>query len=93
MFYLLAPDRSTRDQVLQAMRASGVHLTFHYVPLHSSPGGKRFSSRESACPVTNDVSGRLLRLPFFNGLSTADATRVVDALFAALETAPAVSHP
>ena len=77
MFYVLLPDRATRDRVLDSMQERGVLATFHYVPLHSSPGGRRFSAREVACPTTDDVSGRLLRLPFYTHLTDADADRVI----------------
>ena len=77
MFYVLLPDEPTRNRVLHQLQERGVHATFHYVPLHSSPGGRRFAARPTECPVTDSVSGRLLRLPFFTSLSDADADRVV----------------
>ena len=77
LFYVLLPDNDTRNRVLDRMRAAGVQPTFHYVPLHSSEGGRKFTAKQTACPVTDDISGRLLRLPFYNNLSTADAERVV----------------
>jgi len=66
------------------MRAAGVMATFHYVPLHSSPGGRRFAAGETHCPVTDDVSGRLIRLPFHNALTAQDVERVVVTLLEAL---------
>lgn len=84
MFYVLLPDGSRRAEVIASMRAEGVHPTFHYVPLHSSPAGRRFADEFRACPVTDDISARLLRLPFYNDLTEADSERVVDALTAAL---------
>jgi dTDP-4-amino-4,6-dideoxygalactose transaminase len=66
------------------MRRDGVNPTFHYVPLHSSPAGIRFSDGESACPVTDDVSARLLRLPFYNDMTSGDVERVVTSLAAAI---------
>jgi len=84
MFYVLVPDRGTRDVVLDRMRADGVHPTFHYVPLHSSDGGRRFAARQVDCPVTDDISGRLMRLPFHNNLSHADVERVVDTFIRAV---------
>ena len=85
MFYVLLPDRPTRDRVLTEMAAGDVHATFHYVPLHSSEGGRKVAARDVACPVTDDISGRLLRLPFATSLSDDDADRVVAALLGALE--------
>ncbi len=72
MFYVLLPDRDRRDQVLEAMREAGVHATFHYVPLHNSDAGRAFAARQTDCPVTDDISGRLLRLPFHNDLTDAE---------------------
>lgn len=85
MFYVLLPDNATRNRVLARMRDAGVQATFHYVPLHSAEGGRRFAARWTDCPVTDDVSGRLLRLPFHNNLSESDAERVVVSFLDALE--------
>ena len=84
MFYVLLPDETTRNRALAGLHERGVHATFHYVPLHSSEGGRRFAARETACPVTDSVSGRLLRLPFYTDLTESDAERVVDELFTTL---------
>ena len=84
MFYVLAPDGETRDRALSDLTANGIHATFHYVPLHSSPGGRRFAARPVECPVTDSISSRLLRLPFYTSLSEEDAQRVVDGLLASL---------
>ncbi len=77
MFYVLLRDREQRNEVLTSMRRQGVQPTFHYVPLHSSDAGRMFAARETECPVSEDVSGRLLRLPFYNELAAADTDRVV----------------
>jgi dTDP-4-amino-4,6-dideoxygalactose transaminase len=78
LFYVLMPDKRTRDTVMEAMRQEGINPTFHYVPLHSSIGGRRFAARETDCPVTTDVSERLLRMPFFNNLTDAQMDRIVE---------------
>ncbi len=78
MFYVLLPDRETRDRALEETRRHGVQTTFHYVPLHSSPAGQRFAARPSACPVADEIGGRLIRLPFHNNLSRDDVHRVVE---------------
>jgi dTDP-4-amino-4,6-dideoxygalactose transaminase len=78
LFYVLMPDKRTRDQVMEAMRQEGINPTFHYVPLHSSVGGRRFAARATDCPVTTDVSERLMRMPFFNGLTDSQLERVVE---------------
>ena len=49
-----------------------MQTTFHYVPLHDSPAGRKFAVGTPECPVTTDISGRLMRLPFHNNLSAED---------------------
>jgi dTDP-4-amino-4,6-dideoxygalactose transaminase len=91
MFYVLMPDRALRDHALEVMHERGVNATFHYVPLHSSPGGQKFSARRTECPVTDNISGRLLRMPFYNNLSSADAEQAVGALVSALRSHSSLS--
>lgn len=87
MFYLLLPDRTSRNAVLDYMGGIGIKPTFHYVPLHSSDAGKLFAARPTECPVSEDISGRLLRLPFYNNLSPADSDRVVTGFLDAVSAA------
>ena len=84
MFYVLLASAASRSHVIESMRRDGVNPTFHYVPLHSSPAGIRFSDSVSECPVTDDISARLLRLPFYNDMTGADVERVVSSLTAAI---------
>jgi dTDP-4-amino-4,6-dideoxygalactose transaminase len=84
MFYVLLPDADTRDRVLAGMRDRGVHATFHFVPLHDSPGGRRFGARYAACPASERISARLLRLPFYTDITDAEAEEVIEAFLAAL---------
>ncbi len=87
LFYVLLPDSATRPAVMGELREQGIATTFHYVPLHDSEGGRRFAARPTECPVSSDVSSRLVRLPFFNTLAPADVERVTDALVAAVKRA------
>jgi dTDP-4-amino-4,6-dideoxygalactose transaminase len=86
MYYILLPDAGTRDQVLKQLTAQNIYPTFHYVPLHSSEGGQRFAASRTDCPITDDISGRLLRLPFHNALGADDQYRVIESLVDALST-------
>ena len=65
MFYVLLKDLATRSALIAHLKARGVHTVFHYVPLHSSPAGRRYGRAAGPLPVTDDISGRLLRLPLF----------------------------
>lgn len=80
MFYVILPDSVDRAKVIKGMNSRSIYPAFHYVPLHSSPAGLRFASRYNACPTTDDISVRLLRLPFYVGLTPDEIKRVVEAL-------------
>jgi dTDP-4-amino-4,6-dideoxygalactose transaminase len=85
LYYLLARDRRDRDAVIERLRRRGVHAVFHYVPLHSSPAGRRYGRAAGALGRTDDIAARLLRLPLFNDMDGETADRVVGATRAALE--------
>jgi dTDP-4-amino-4,6-dideoxygalactose transaminase len=78
MFYLILPSFEYRQALIAHLKARGILSVFHYVPLHLSEMGRQWAARETSCPVTEDLSQRLLRLPFYNDLTEADQTRVVD---------------
>ncbi len=76
MFYLLLPDEAGRNALIEHLRACGLHAVFHYVPLHSSPMGRRCGRSVGDLPVTDTVSGRLVRLPFFFELGESEQREV-----------------
>lgn len=80
MFYILLPSLEYRQALIAHLRSCGILAVFHYLPLHLSDMGKRFGGREGDCPVTEDLSDRLLRLPFYNDLEEADQARVIEAM-------------
>lgn len=80
MFYLLMPSLEKRQALIAHLKAQNIISAFHYLPLHLSDMGRKFGGKEGDCPVTEDVSDRLLRLPFYNDLTEADLARVVAAI-------------
>ena len=80
MFYLLLPALDARQALIAHLKAQGIMSVFHYLPLHLSAMGRRFGGRPGDCPVTEDVSDRLLRLPFHGHLTDADLDRIVAAI-------------
>jgi dTDP-4-amino-4,6-dideoxygalactose transaminase len=62
------------------MKAREILTVFHYLPLHVSDMGRRFGGKPGDCPVTEDVSDRLVRLPLYVGLTVDDQRRVLDAI-------------
>jgi dTDP-4-amino-4,6-dideoxygalactose transaminase len=80
MFYLLMPSLEKRQALIAHLKAQDIVSAFHYLPLHLSEMGQKFGGKEGDCPVTENVSDRLLRLPFYNDLTEADTARVVAAI-------------
>ena len=77
-FCLIHPDRETRDGLIAHLRAANIGSAFHYVPLHTSPMGRKLGCHETPLPVTDAVSDRLLRMPMHYALRPADVDRVAD---------------
>jgi len=88
MYYVLLPDLAARTAFIAKLAAEGVHGVFHYVPLHASPAGGRFSRAGSALGRTEELSERLVRLPLWVGMGEREIEWVVDAVFAALPVRP-----
>ncbi len=77
MFYLMLPSLEVRQRLIEELKKKDILTVFHYLPLHLSEFGKRLGGRAGDCPVTEDISDRLLRLPLFHGLSAADQDEVI----------------
>jgi dTDP-4-amino-4,6-dideoxygalactose transaminase len=78
MFYLILPSLECRQGLIAHLKQQGILSVFHYVPLHLSAMGMTFGARE--CPVTEDVSSRLLRLPFYNDLTEGEQAQIIGAI-------------
>ncbi len=77
MFYMLMPSLEKRQALIGRLREQGILSVFHYLPLHLSDMGRQFGGRPGDCPVTEDVSDRLVRLPFYYDLSEADQAAII----------------
>lgn len=82
LFQLLLPGREERDSLLRHLDDRGVHAVFHYLPLHLSPIGLRLAPQTGRLPVTEDVAGRVVRLPLYLGLSDPESAAVIEAVTA-----------
>ncbi len=80
MFYLLLHSFDQRMALIKYLKRHRIQSVFHYLPLHLSRMGAKWGYKGGDCPVTEDVSNRLVRLPFYNELTKTDLTRVVDAV-------------
>ncbi len=82
MFYLLLPTEDVRDRLIEHLRCRRILSVFHYVPLNLSEMGLRYGGMVGQCPVAEETSRRLLRLPFYTSLTPSDQDRVIDAVLA-----------
>ena len=80
MFYLVLPSLQARQTFIAHLNAREISSVFHYLPLHLSRMGQKFGGKKGDCPVTEEVSDRLVRLPFYNDLTEAEQMRVVAAI-------------
>lgn len=80
MYYVILSDDIDRQSVLDAFRAEEIRSVFHYVPLHSSPAGRRYGRVSGSLRNTNRLSERLVRLPMWVGLTQEQQKRTVDVL-------------
>ncbi|MGP4692947.1 dTDP-4-amino-4,6-dideoxygalactose transaminase [Agrobacterium cavarae] len=80
MYYVLLSDEANRDTLLDNLREKGISAVFHYVPLHSSPAGRRYSRVSGELNTTISQSERLVRLPLWAGLGEAQQDQVLEIL-------------
>lgn len=78
LFYLIMPSAADRRNLMRDLDRRGILAVFHYVPLHSSAMGYALAADPLACPVTEDLSQRLVRLPFYTGMTHEEQTRVIE---------------
>jgi dTDP-4-amino-4,6-dideoxygalactose transaminase len=77
IFHVILDSETTRDALIDHLGRAGILAVFHYVPLHTSPMGIRFGGGAGKLPVTEEMAGRLLRLPLYFELSRSDQDRVI----------------
>ncbi|NMC21850.1 MAG: dTDP-4-amino-4,6-dideoxygalactose transaminase [Thermogutta sp.] len=87
LFYILTRDAASRDGLIQHLRRADILAVFHYVPLHSSPAGRRLAVAAGDLSVTQDAADRLLRLPLYHDITVEEQRSVVTELEAYSRTA------
>ena len=81
MFYLLMPSLQIRLRFIEHMKKNNVNVVFHYLPLHESEMGRLVVKRNVVdCPVSSDISERLVRLPLFFGMNEEQQSQVIEAV-------------
>jgi len=85
LFYVLFNNEQIRDRVMNRLKEEGIHAVFHYIPLHSAPVGLGLGYRKEDLPVTEEISGRLLRLPIFAGMKENETSITITALIESIK--------
>lgn len=80
MYYVILAEQFERSYVIKALFDQGINAVFHYVPLHSSPAGKKFGRVATDMSVTISRSKQLIRLPLWVGLEEVQQTYIVETL-------------
>jgi dTDP-4-amino-4,6-dideoxygalactose transaminase len=80
MFYLLMPSLETRQNFIAHLKRNDINAVFHYLPLHLSDMGGKFGGKPGDFPVTEEVSDRLVRLPFYNTLTPDNQERIIEVI-------------
>jgi dTDP-4-amino-4,6-dideoxygalactose transaminase len=78
LFYVCLPDTLARSRLIAHLASQGILAVSHYVPLNTSPFGRRLGGRPGQCPVSEDISKRLVRLPLYNDISDDDVDSVLE---------------
>jgi len=70
-----------RDSAFQALRAAGIGVNVHYIPVHLHPFYRgRFGTGPGLCPVAEEAFGRILSLPMYPGMTDEDVETVIAAV-------------
>lgn len=77
LFHMLLPDMQSRDGLIAHLKGHGIQAVFHYVPMHTSPMGQQFGYHPGSLPMTEDLSGRLLRLPLYCDLREEEQEHII----------------
>lgn len=81
MFYIKVKDLDERTRLIAFMKSRGIHLVFHYIPLHTAPAGKKYGEFVGDDKYTTKESERLVRLPLYYGIKKIDVERVISGIF------------
>ena len=76
MFYIKARDLEERTKLITYLKNNEVMAVFHYIPLHSSPAGKKLGVFSGKDVYTSVESEKLVRLPMYYGLGTEQVKHI-----------------
>ena len=78
MYYIVLSTQEKRNEVLDKLKENGIGAVFHYIPLHTSPVGIKLGYKKGDLPVTEEYSGRILRLPLYADMTEEEVKCVIN---------------
>lgn len=75
-FYLLTNDKNERDSLINYLKKSGIISQFHYVNLHNSPMGLKFT-KPTNLKISESVTNRVVRLPLYPDLKKWEVDKII----------------
>lgn len=81
LYYIITKKPEVRNKLIDFLKKRGIYAPFHYVPLHSSPAGKRYARFAGTMKVTDRVAGTLIRLPLFYDITDKEIEYVVQSIY------------
>ncbi len=81
MFYILLHSNIERNNLLKYLKVRKIEAVFHYIPLHSSPVGIKLGYKAEYLPVTENISQRIIRLPFYYELTQAEQEKIIKTIY------------
>tara|TARA_B110000003_G_C16625388_1_gene524700 strand:- start:397 stop:1560 length:1164 start_codon:yes stop_codon:yes gene_type:complete len=92
LYYILLKDSNVRSKLIETLKVAAISSVFHYIPLHSSPAGKKFSRYQGDLEVTNQTADSLLRLPLYADINEQEVTRVVEVIYDFFRKEKSLNH-
>lgn len=80
LYFILLNDKTTRDNLLNYLHKKGIYATYHYIPLHSSPAGKKYGRFQKTLKVTNQAADTLIRLPLFYDITDNEISYITQSM-------------
>ena len=80
MYYILTEKVSVKEKLIEFLKKRRILTVSHYVPLHSSKGGKKYARYVGSMRVTNKVTDTLIRLPLFYDITSSELDYVIQSI-------------
>ena len=80
MFYCILNSSAERTNLIQYLETKNIMAFFHYIPLHSSPMGKKYGYQKEVLPITEDLATRVLRLPCYYEMTMDNCKSVISSI-------------